>query len=97
MFAPFRRLGQRHRLEKSSGGAPRSLQRRDPLTDFRPLLRAHGGLVAERHALFCTVWVRISGAYFFRSSTDSSITFFGASLKLSCVGLPAWQLVQCLP
>src|SRR3954470_5963759 len=47
-------------------------------------------------ALFCTVCVRTSGAYFRKSAVDSSVTFFGASLKLSCVGLAAWHIVQCL-
>src|ERR1043165_3013034 len=46
-------------------------------------------------ALFCTVWLRIRGAYFRRSAVVSRVTFFGASWKLSCVGLAAWHIVQC--
>src|SRR6185295_9205467 len=45
-------------------------------------------------ALLTTVWVMTSGAKRLRSATLSSVTFLGASAKLWCVGLRAWQATQ---
>ena len=40
-------------------------------------------------ALVCTVWVYTVAACFRISTIDSSVMFFGASRKLSCVGVAA--------
>ena len=55
----------------------------------------HHGLIAERHRLVVDRLAQISGAKRLKSAIVSSVTFFGGSWKLSCVGFLAWHETQC--